>query len=253
MNRSLASCFFVQKKGKVRCFMMKKNSIELIEIAVGYDGNPVLEDVNLKVKTGEFVSILGENGAGKTTLFKSILQLLPLIKGRIKIFDTDVTRGKDKTWLRSQIGYVPQKSNLGSNFPISVFDAALLGRWGSSFSYFKRPSKEDREITKEILQAVDLIHMSNIDCRKLSGGQAQRLNIARALVRQPKILLLDEPTTHLDIDSQNKLDMTISSIRKEYDLSILMISHNQIHARNLSDRLLLLKEGKIYDDLGIAI
>ncbi|SCY92694.1 metal ABC transporter ATP-binding protein [Alkaliphilus peptidifermentans] len=232
--------------------MLKGNAIELTNIAVGYGDTPILRGVDFKVKVGEFVSILGENGAGKTTLFKSILQILPLMSGKIKIFDREVSNGRDNTWLRSQIGYVPQRHNQG-NFPISVFDATLLGRWGSSFSYFKRPSAEDKEITMEILNTVDLSHMLQHDCRRLSGGQTQRLNIARALVRKPKILLLDEPTTHLDAEAQNKLDITIASIRKQYDLSILMISHNQSHALKLSNRVVHLSKGKIHPGLGVAL
>ena len=232
--------------------MLNQNIIELTNLTMGYGNTIILQDISLHVKTGEFLSILGENGAGKTTLFKGILQLLPLMKGSIKISNTDVTNGKDKTWLRSQIGYVPQKQNQGG-FPISVFDAVLLGRWGSSFAYLKRPSIEDKKITQGILELVDLAYMGSLDCRKLSGGQTQRLNIARALVRQPKILLLDEPTTHLDIESQKNLDRTIESIRTQYDLSILMISHDQDHARHISDRVVHLKNGQIHNDLGVAI
>ncbi|MCC5909127.1 MAG: ATP-binding cassette domain-containing protein [Clostridiaceae bacterium] len=219
-------------------------AIELSKLKMGYGHHIVLKDINFNIKLGEFVSILGENGAGKTTLFKGILQLLPIMDGKIKILERDVTKGKDKQWLRSQIGYVPQKQSMGK-FPISVFDAVLLGRWGTSFSYLKRPSKEDKEIVEETLEIVDLSHMIHQDCRELSGGQCQRLNIARAIVRKPQVLLLDEPTTHLDIDSQAKLDRTIDIIRQQYNLSILMISHDQHHAESISDRLVYLKNGEI--------
>lgn len=232
--------------------MDKNNVMELSNIVMGYGDNIILRNVSFNIKKGEFVSIFGENGAGKTTLFKGILQLLPILKGTIKVFDSDVTKGKNKTWLRTQIGYVPQRHRQG-NFPISVFDAALLGRWGTSFSYFKKPSKDDRKITEEILEVVQLSNMKNEDCRNLSGGQTQRLNIARALVRHPKILLLDEPTTHLDIGSQINLDKTIQHIRGQYSLSILMISHDQAHARKISDRVVHLSNGEIYQDVGVAI
>ncbi|QUH27030.1 metal ABC transporter ATP-binding protein [Serpentinicella alkaliphila] len=231
---------------------MKNNVIELNNIVMGYGRKVILQDVSLNVQAGEFVSIFGENGAGKTTLFKGILQLLPILNGSIKVLDTDVTNNKNKTWLRTQIGYVPQTHNRG-NFPISVFDAALLGRWGTSFSYFKKPNKEDKKITEEILEIVGLRHLLKEDCRKLSGGQTQKLNIARALVRNPKILLLDEPTTHLDLESQDNLDNTIKEIRTEYDLSILMISHNHVHARQVSDRVVHLNNGVIHQDLGVII
>lgn len=231
---------------------MKNNVIELNNIVMGYGRKVILQDVSLNVRAGEFVSIFGENGAGKTTLFKGILQLLPILNGSIKVLDTDVTNNKNKTWLRTQIGYVPQTHNRG-NFPISVFDATLLGRWGTSFSYFKKPNKEDKKITEEILEIVGLHHLLKEDCRKLSGGQTQKLNIARALVRNPKILLLDEPTTHLDLESQDNLDNTITKIRTKYDLSILMISHNQVHARQISDRVVHLNNGVIHQDLEVIL
>jgi len=226
--------------------MKKEYAIELNDVTIGYNHNPVLHDISIKIKSGEFVTIFGENGAGKTTLFKGILQMLPLMKGSITILNKDVTNDRDKTWYRSKIGYVPQVHNKG-NFPICVFDATLLGRWGTSFSYFKRPTKEDREITKEMLEVVGLKEMMYNDCRKLSGGQTQRLNIARALVRKPEILLLDEPTTHLDLDSQSKFDEIIKNIRTQYDLSILMISHDHVHSKNISDRVIYLQGGKVYN------
>lgn len=225
--------------------MIKEYAIELKDVTIGYNHTPVLHDVSIKVKVGELVAIFGENGAGKTTLFKGILQMLPLMKGSITILNKDVTKRLDKTWHRSQIGYVPQKHSQG-NFPICVFDAILLGRWGTSFSYFKRPTKEDRKITEEMLEVVGLKEIMYQDCRKLSGGQTQRLNIARALVRKPQILLLDEPTTHLDLGSQSKFDEIIKTIRNQYDLSILMISHDHVHSKNISDRVIYLQDGRVY-------
>jgi len=227
-------------------YMIKEYAIELKDVTMGYNDTPVLRDISMKINTGEFVTIFGENGAGKTTLFKGILQMLPLMKGSISILNKDVNKEKDKTWHRSKIGYVPQRHNQG-NFPICVFDATLLGRWGTSFSYFKRPTKEDKQITKEMLEVVGLQEMMFKDCRKLSGGQTQRLNIARALVRMPKILLLDEPTTHLDAESQYKLDEIIKNIRSQYELSILMISHDHVHASSISDRVIYLKDGQVYN------
>lgn len=232
--------------------MSRTYAIQLKNLTMAYENQNVFENVDLHVEAGEFVTVFGENGAGKTTLFKGILQLLPIVKGKIKIFDVDVTEGKDKAWLRSQIGYVPQGHTRG-NLPMSVFDAVLLGRWGTSFSYLKRPSSEDRKITDEILAVVELSEMKHHDSRKLSGGQIQRLNIARALVRKPPILLLDEPATHLDLESQKKLDKTISTVRQQYELSILMISHNQEHARAVSDRIVHLKDGKMLLDYGVEI
>ncbi|MDR5658824.1 ATP-binding cassette domain-containing protein [Serpentinicella sp. ANB-PHB4] len=229
--------------------MSNQYVIDLNKVSLGYGNHEVLKDIDLKIFEGEFLSIFGENGAGKTTLFKGILQLLPTRSGSIHILGKDVTNTKDKTWLRTQIGYVPQRHH-ASRFPISVFDAVLLGRWGTSFKYLKRPSKDDFEIVEEMLNLVKLDHMMHQDCRTLSGGQQQRLNIARALVRNPKILLLDEPNTHLDMTSRDQLDDTIYSARQKYNLSIVMISHDHVHAEEVSDRAVHLRMGQIYGERG---
>ena len=203
------------------------------------------DNLNFEVYEGEIFGFLGANGAGKTTLFRGILQLIPINKGSIKVFGKDITKLRDKSWLRTQIGYVPQGHNT-SKFPISVFDATLLGRWGTSFKYMKKPSKEDKEMTLEVLSLVDLKELKDTDCRNLSGGQRQRLNIARALVREPKILLLDEPNTHLDKESIERLEKTIIKIRESFKISILMISHDHNRSYQISDRSILIKNGQSY-------
>lgn len=225
--------------------MNYSNAIELNQIEIRYGKDVVLKDISFKLAEGEFVAIFGENGAGKTTLFKGILQLVPITNGYINILGKDITKFKDKSWLRTQIGYVPQGHNF-SKFPISVFDATLLGRWGASFKYMKKPSKEDKEIALEVLSLVDLEQLKDSDCRNLSGGQRQRLNIARALVRKPKILLLDEPNTHLDRESIERLEKTIVEIRNKIKISILMISHDHSRSYEISDRSILIKDGYSY-------
>lgn len=225
--------------------MNYSNAIELNQIEIRYGKDIVLKDINFTLTEGEFVAIFGENGAGKTTLFRGILQLIPINKGSIKVFGKDITKLRDKSWLRTQIGYVPQGHNT-SKFPISVFDATLLGRWGTSFKYMKKPSKEDKEMTLEVLSLVDLKELKDTDCRNLSGGQRQRLNIARALVREPKILLLDEPNTHLDKESIERLEKTIIKIRESFKISILMISHDHNRSYQISDRSILIKNGQSY-------
>jgi len=225
--------------------MNYSNAIELNQIEIRYGKDIVLKDINFILAEGEFVAIFGENGAGKTTLFRGILQLIPINKGSIKVLGKDITKLRDKSWLRTQIGYVPQGHNT-SKFPISVFDATLLGRWGTSFKYMKKPSKEDKEMTLEVLSLVDLKELKDTDCRNLSGGQRQRLNIARALVREPKILLLDEPNTHLDKESIERLEKTIIKIRESFKISILMISHDHNRSYQISDRSILIKNGQSY-------
>lgn len=151
-------------------------------------------------------------------------------------------RKSDQRWARSQIGYVPQTQGQGQ-FPISVFEAVLLGRWGTSFAYLRRPSSKDKDIAERMLKIVGLQDFKEQDCRSLSGGQKQRLNIARALVREPRILLLDEPTTFLDRESQEMLTSLIDDLRKSLNVLVLMITHEHGYVKGISDRTVLLQAG----------
>lgn len=220
------------------------------QVTAGYNKQTILHDIHFHAYEGEFVAILGANGVGKTTFFRAILHLLPIQTGFFQVMEREIKTKDDQEWVRSQVGYVPQRQEQGK-FPISVFDAVLLGRWGKTFSYFKRPSKTDRKAVKEMLDTIGLSDMANKDCRALSGGQIQRLNIARALVREPKILLLDEPTTHLDTKAQDILLKLIHRIREDTNLTVLMISHDQRQAERLADRIVSLHKGKLHDGLVI--
>ncbi|MCL6612816.1 MAG: metal ABC transporter ATP-binding protein [Peptococcaceae bacterium] len=220
-------------------------------VRAGYGKAPVLNGLSLSVKKGEHLAILGENGAGKTTLFRAILHLLPDIAGTIRVLGRDVKSREDGAWVRSRVGYVPQGQGKG-RLPISVFEAVMLGRWGKSFSYFRRPGARDRELTAEILDVVGLWDLRDKDCRALSGGQTQRLHIARALVREPQILLLDEPTTYLDDASRDVLARLIDQVRKKWPLTMLMIIHDWQYARRLADRAVYLRRGRIEECLEVV-
>ncbi|TBL81110.1 metal ABC transporter ATP-binding protein [Paenibacillus thalictri] len=219
----------------------KKAALRMDGWSAGYGNSQVLRNLKLTAFSGEVVAILGENGAGKTTLFRSIMQLLPYQSGKIEILGRPIERTGDRRWARSQIGYVPQTHGQG-RFPISVAEAVLLGRWGTSYAYFRRPSSADKDIADRMLQVVGLEAFKNKDCRSLSGGQKQRLNIARALVREPRILLLDEPTTYLDRDSQEMLASLIGELR-QFETSVLIITHEHKYAQAVADRVLLLEAG----------
>lgn len=215
-------------------------------IEAGYGKERILRGLNLTVKKGEYVVIHGDNGAGKTTLFRTILALLPNVTGNIRILGRMIGNKADGVWVRSQIGYVPQSQGKG-RLPISVFDAVMLGRWGKSFKYFKRPTAEDRELTMNVLEIIGLKDFSARDCRALSGGQYQRMNIARALVREPQILLLDEPTTYLDAAAREMLNQLIEEVRQKWSLTVLMISHDKNRANLPANRVVHLRQGRIIE------
>jgi ABC-type Mn2+/Zn2+ transport system ATPase subunit len=211
----------------------------------GYGREAILRNLELRVRHKEFVAILGDNGAGKTTLFRAILHLLPKQRGTFRVLGRQIRSKEDQAWIRSQVGYVPQRQEKG-RFPISVFDAVLLGRWGKTFSYFRRPGREDRRAVDHMLALIGLEALRNQDCRNLSGGQMQRLNIARALVREPRILLLDEPATHLDAEAQSILSDLVRGIRDHSDLTVLMISHDRIQAEAMADRVVYIRQGSLH-------
>ncbi|MFZ5595822.1 MAG: metal ABC transporter ATP-binding protein [Bacillota bacterium] len=229
-----------------------REALSLSGVEAGYGKEPVLRGLSLSVNKGECLAVLGENGAGKTTLFRTILYLLPCPAGTIRVLGRTVKGPEDGAWVRSRVGYVPQSQGKG-RLPISVFDAVMLGRWGKSFAYLRRPGARDREITSDMLEMVGLWDLRFSDCRALSGGQMQRVNIARALVREPAILLLDEPTTYLDAASRDVFTRLIKNVREKWDLTVLMISHDGEYACQMADRIVYLHRGRIVEDLGAVL
>ncbi len=220
-------------------------TIDMCHVTGGYGPIPILKDLSFQVKQGESVAVVGENGAGKTTFFRALLQLLPIQHGSMTILGRPIRSDRDKRWTRSFIGYVPQSFEIGK-LPISAEDAVLLGRWGTSFSFGRRPSRQDVELAEAMLARVGLADFRRTDCRLLSGGQKQRLNIARALVRKPKILLLDEPTTYLDDDSRHMLKALIDACRHQEQTTVVTITHLREEALQMSDRIVILKNGYLH-------
>ncbi|MDA2912178.1 ATP-binding cassette domain-containing protein, partial [Nitrospiraceae bacterium AH_259_D15_M11_P09] len=143
-----------------------------------------------------FVGVIGPNGSGKTTLCRAILGLMRPLEGSLQIFDCACE--KLRCHHRARIGYLPQKGVLERNFPITVLEAVMMGRYGA-LGLFRRPRQQDREIAVEALENVGMQDHRNTALGHLSGGQQQRVLIARALAQKPQVLLLDEPTTGVDI------------------------------------------------------
>ena len=198
-------------------------AIEIKGVSFSYTpGKPVLENVNLVVKRGDFVALLGPNGAGKTTLLKLILGLLPLKKGEIKIFGRPVKEIDD---VRSRIGYVPQSLSQNRRIPLTVEDVVMLGR----FPYMKGlkfPSRQDRKKVQEVLELVGMAPLAKRLFSRLSGGQMQRVLIARALVTDPQLLILDEPDTGLDPAMSEGFYRFLNRLHSELSLTILLVSHD---------------------------
>ena len=196
---------------------MAKEVIRLDDIWVHYDGIPVLEGINLSVEPNKFLGIIGPNGGGKTTLLKVILGLIKPTRGNISVLGQLPEKG------RKSIGYISQYTLFDRDFPVSVSDAVLMGRYGKAGLY-RRYSEEDKRAAKEALKTVDMLNYQNRQVGKLSGGEQQRVFIARALATDPKILLLDEPTASIDPNMQAEFYELIESLKQR--MSVVMVSHD---------------------------
>lgn len=197
-----------------------------------------LKDITLSISDGEFVGVIGPNGSGKTTLCRAVLGLMAPIEGHLHIFDCACD--KLRCHHRAKIGYLPQKGVIDRNFPVTVFETVMMGRYGA-LGLFKRPGQQDRQIAMDALAQVGMDTHLNTALGHLSGGQQQRVFIARALAQQPKVLLLDEPTTGLDITTQHNVIELVQQLHEELKLTVLLITHDINMIRSRVDRLVLLK------------
>lgn len=204
----------------------------------GFPGVVALQDISLSIEAGEFVGVIGPNGSGKTTLCRAVLGLLAPIDGHLHIFDCACD--KLRCHHRAKIGYLPQKGVVDRNFPVTVLETVMMGRYGA-LGLCRRPGRKDREIAMDALTHVGMDGHQDTALGQLSGGQQQRVFIARALAQQPKVLLLDEPTTGLDITTQHSVLELVQHLHDELKLTVLLITHDINMIRTRVDRLVLLK------------
>ncbi|MCK5436549.1 MAG: ABC transporter ATP-binding protein, partial [Desulfobulbaceae bacterium] len=193
-----------------------KNAVYLKNVSFSFSERPVLEDVNLTIKRGDFASIVGPNGGGKTTFLKLLLGLQKPDSGEILVL------GRKPAKSRFRVGYMPQHANLDMQFPVTVMDVVLMGRLGRSLG--GRYSKKDREAAAKALSEVEMSGSANHMFRELSGGQRQRVLIARALCCEPELLLLDEPTSNVDPEMEEAFLNILTELNQR--MTILMASHD---------------------------
>ena len=196
---------------------MPKEVVRLEGVCVRYDGMVVLEDINLSVYEDDFLGIIGPNGGGKTTLLKTILGLVKPSQGRVSVL------GNPPNKARRLMGYVPQYNLFDRDFPLSALEVVLMGRYGQ-VGLFKRYSKEDKKLALNALASVGMLELKHRQIGSLSGGEQQRIFIARALVAHPQILLLDEPTASIDTPMQAGLYELLNELRRQ--MAIVLVSHD---------------------------
>jgi zinc transport system ATP-binding protein len=198
--------------------------INVDNLSYYYDSFPSLDHVSFSVEKGDFLGIIGPNGAGKTTLFQCILGILNNFSGEISLFGSNIKQNK-KYLLR--IGYVPQKKSVEQSFPATVSEIVSLGVMG-------------RDIKKESIEsAIDFVELGayqNKRIGELSEGQQQRVIIAKALVKQPDLLILDEPTTGIDSVAQNKFYDLLTRLNKDRDITIVWSSHDMNAVEKLASK-----------------
>ncbi|NCB02514.1 MAG: ATP-binding cassette domain-containing protein [Spirochaetia bacterium] len=198
-------------------------------VSFAYQKNePILQEISFSLQKGEKVMIVGENGAGKTTLLKLLCHQIYPTKGTITLFGHLLNEKNSPTHSHKELSYVPQ-IQMQSEIATQVEESVLLGLYGKNFSYLKRSSKQDRRKAVEALEMVGMSDYSHRDLRALSGGQRQKVAIARAIIRSPSLLLLDEPTTYLDKESKKEIVELIERLQKELQFTMLIISHDTLH------------------------
>lgn len=221
--------------------------LEVNELNFSYYGVPILKNIDFKLNKGEFLGIVGPNGSGKSTLLRNIDGILKPQQGSIFI-DNQNQEDLNRKEIAKVIGYVPQRE--ANIFPTTVFETVLMGRkphikWTET--------EQDTRIVAQTLECLNLGEFSLRDVNQLSGGERQKVYVARALVQEPKILLLDEPTANLDLKHQIEvLDLLLNTQKRE-DTTIIIAIHDLNLALKYCDRLIILKEGKIFASGGREI
>ena len=205
--------------------------LEFNKVDFSYGPVQVLEGASFHIHAGEFVALVGPNGAGKSTILKLILALENPNKGNITLFGSSPHASREK------IGYVPQLITYDPAFPISVEEVVRIGRIAP---FARRYTPEDQQAVEQALEQMDLSDLAKRPYRALSGGQRRRVLVARALSANPKMLILDEPTSNMDVESEQRLFSALGDLKGE--TTILIVTHDTSFVSSLTDRALCVGE-----------
>ncbi|MBE6527672.1 MAG: ABC transporter ATP-binding protein [Thermoplasmata archaeon] len=216
--------------------------LNIDNVGFSYPSREVLKEVTFSAGPGEVVGIIGQNGCGKTTLLKCINSSLKATKGLVTLDDMDV-HSLTKKQIAQKMGFVMQSTN--TTFPFTVYETIQMGRYSRKEAFSSDETEEDRRIIYEAMKDTGILKFTDRDIDELSGGERRRVMIARALVQEPEILLLDEPTLHLDINHQFDLMELITKLAKERGLLIIIVTHDLIFAARYCTRVIAIENGVI--------
>jgi ABC-type Mn2+/Zn2+ transport system ATPase subunit len=228
--------------------MMDSPVIELDGVSVKKPNCTLLDRISLRVSRNEFVGVIGPNGAGKTTLL-NVIAGLERFEGKLRLFD------HAETWRRSRetrmrIGYVPQSFEIDPAFPILALEAVMTGVYGRA-GLFRSPGESDRRRALELMEMMRVAHLARRPLGHLSGGERQKISLARAIIQRPEILLLDEPASNLDIAVQMEVLNLIGDIYERESMAILFVTHDFNLLPPCMRRAVFINHGAIVFDGGI--
>lgn len=209
--------------------------IELKNLTLGYNNTKVIKKISIKIEENDFLCIVGPNGSGKSTLVKGILGLIKPLEGKV------IYKGLKQNF----IGYMPQETKVDQNFPASVYEIVLSGtlnRLGLKSKYTER----EKQLATENLKILKIEHLKDKNFSSLSGGQRQKVLLARSLCASSKLLILDEPSNNLDTKSKKELYEIIKKLNKEKNMTIIMITHDLDHGNLIGNKILSLREDEIF-------
>jgi len=224
---------------------MTENIIKLTKLTVRRQKTLLLSNIDLDVSRNEFLAIIGPNGAGKTTLL-NVIAGFEKFSGELEIF------GKRETWRRKRcarlrVGYVPQLMQIDPSFPILAFEAVMIGAIGR-VGLLRNPGIKERQEAHQLMEMMRVSHLANRPLGHLSGGERQKVSLARAILQKPDLLLLDEPTANLDIAVQKEVLNLIDEISRRESLTILFVTHDFNMLPSRMRRAVMLKNGiKVFD------
>ncbi len=217
--------------------------IEFKNVHFGYTSDDILKCISFDVNRGDFVSIIGSNGAGKSTILKLILGELHQYRGSIKLYEEDISKFKD--W--KKIGYLEQNAySKILHFPATVYEIVMSNNF-SDIGLFKFPNKKHKEKVMEVLTLLGMEKYKDRMISKLSGGQIQRVFLARTLISNPDLLVLDEPTNGVDRETIELIYKILQELNKNKNVSIIMVTHDVERISKISNRVFCFEEGTLVE------